>query len=102
MDEHVNLLRGLIKNGPIERVDGSLGPPVAIVKELVNEGLVKAIDASSFDGPSYLGVEITMYGRTWLEDREGQEDIVDLKPSFMGMAVNLNAAWRKFLKLLGK
>ena len=43
-----------------------------------------------------------MYGRTWLEDREGQEDIVDLKPSFMGMAVNLNAAWRKFLKLLGK
>ena len=72
------------------------------MEAVLQQKSLEVVDASSFDGPSYLGVEITMYGRTWLEDREGQEDIVDLKPSFMGMAVNLNAAWRKFLKLLGK
>ena len=107
MDEHANLLIRLIKTGPIERVDGSSRPPTAVVEELVNEGLVKAIYASSCDGPCFLDVQITMHGRTWLEGRVKQaaetksasspdEDILDLKPNVMGIGFNLNALWRKW------
>lgn len=66
LDEHLRILtlaaRGELPHSIVENSPVS----VAIVRELVEAGLLHAIDASSFDGPEYLDARITMEGRQYL------------------------------------
>lgn len=105
MKEYIEVLKQVIDFGPIDKVDDSTDPPSSLIKELYDEGLVDAIDDSSFDGLAYMDVKITMYGRQWLENQTFKavgseklqsEDIIVLKPNFMGLGLNLNALWRKW------
>lgn len=107
MKDHADILRILINNGCIERVDGSTDIDVSLVKELYEGGLVQAIDASTLDGPEYLDVKPNLKGREWLANFEAEkgcqpaspvDDIVDIKPNFMGIGLNINALFRKLFK----
>lgn len=107
MKEHAELLRSIINKRGVERVDESSDIDVSLVKELYDSGLIEAIDACSDDGLEYLDVKPNLSGRQWLADFEAEsrplpttsmEDIVDVKPNFMGVGLNLNALYRKIFK----
>lgn len=56
-------------------IDSASFPSVTVVKELVEAGYLKAIDASSMDGAAYLNPRITMAGREYLAQvKERHED----------------------------
>ena len=62
------------QGGLPKRIDGASDLPVEMVRELVDAGHLKAIDASSFSGPAYLEARITLAGREYLAElREGTE-----------------------------
>jgi|SRR5690554_4939475 len=104
MKEHAALLRNIIDKRVIERVNESSDIDVSLIKELHDSGLIEAIDACSFDGLEYLEVKPNLNGRQWLTDFEAElkpnpitpaEDVIDVKPNFMGVGLNLNALFRK-------
>ncbi len=105
MKKHADLLRIIIDKGVIERANDSSDIDVSLVKELYDAGLVEAAEACSFDGLEYLDVKPNLSGRKWLADFEAEqnyksttpvEDVIDVKPNFMGVGLNLNALFRKF------
>jgi len=106
MEEYLKALKYLESNSQIERVDEStLNLSVHILKELYEINLVDAIDCCSKSGLVFLEPKINMNGRQWLikqatetpiEKDTHREDIVDLKPNFMGLGINLNALFRWF------
>lgn len=105
MDEHASLLRYLISNPNVSKVsESSKDADVRIIKELYDRGHVEAADACSDDGLCYLEPRITMQGREWLavyenpECTDGAEDIVELKPNFLGLGLNLRALFRRVSK----
>jgi hypothetical protein len=107
MKEHADLLRTIIDRGVIERVDDSSDIDVALVKELYDAGLIDAADACSFDGLEFLDVKPNFQGREWLAAFDSDqncmsvtpvEDIIDVKPNFMGVGLNLNALLRKLFR----
>jgi hypothetical protein len=49
-----------------DNISTSSRPSAAVIRELVDAGLIKAIDASSMDGPAYLNPQITLAGRQYL------------------------------------
>lgn len=54
----------------MERVDSSSGIDLTILRELVDSGMVKAIDARTHDADEYLDVRITLEGREYLQQLE--------------------------------
>jgi hypothetical protein len=107
MDKLIETLQYLEVTGEIGTIDEFSTLDVQTVKELVDVGLVEAIDASSLDGPAYLKVRINLLGREWLKQQlnpgnsnqsHSAEDIVEVKPNFMGIGLNLNALWKKWFK----
>lgn len=105
MREHADILHIIVDRGVIERVNDSSDIDVSLVKELDDAGLVDAADACSLDGLEYLDVKPNFSGRHWLTEFDAKldlsrressaEDIVDVKPNFMGIGLNLNALFRK-------
>jgi len=68
MEEHKYILELLSKNEfPDEITEGEFAL-IGIFKELYEQGYVTAIDASSFDGDSYLEPRITISGRKFLSE----------------------------------
>ena len=105
MDDIINTLQYLEVTGEVNQVDSTSHLDVSVVKELYDAGLIEAIDVSSLDGPAFIKVRINLRGREWLKNEnasgsdgpaQANEDIVDVKPNFMGIGLNLNAAWRKW------
>ncbi len=103
MDTHKLILAFLISNSNIEGIDDSSDIDLAIFKELLDSGFVKAVDACADDGDCFLEPRITLSGREWVQKQQsvsnknlGKEDIVEIKPNFMGIGINLNAAYRRF------
>lgn len=67
MKRYLHALELGVKGDLPERVDSSSDPSASVIRELVGAGYLEAIDASSFDGPAYLGPKITLAGREYLE-----------------------------------
>ncbi len=107
MDEIIKTLQYLELNGEVDKVDNSSYLDIQVVKELEEAGLVEAINVSNLDETAYLKVRINIRGREWLKEqliseapalKEASDDIVEVKPNFMGIGLNLNAMWKKWFK----
>lgn len=58
----------MAQNGKLpEQIDEYTEPSFNLVRELVEEGYLDAIDASSMDGYAYINTRITLPGREYLE-----------------------------------
>lgn len=103
MESHKYILQYLIDNPNIKFINESSDIDVLILKNLIQSGLVNGVNACSDDGDCFLEPRINLSGREWLASLEPQvnptnptEDIVELKPNFFGLGVNLNALFRWF------
>jgi hypothetical protein len=68
MEQHYKILK-LAADGNLPRkIDKTSGLSVDIVRELIEAGYLKAIDASSYDGIKYLQTRITLSGREYLNE----------------------------------
>jgi len=66
MEEHRKVLE-LAEQGALPKtIDGTSHLSVDVVRELIDAGCLKAIDASSTHGPAYLQPKITLAGREYL------------------------------------
>ncbi|WP_170181172.1 toll/interleukin-1 receptor domain-containing protein [Chlorobaculum thiosulfatiphilum] len=82
MKEHLRILELAAKNGLPEEMDSASELSIEVVQELVEVGYLKAIDASSDDGISYLEPKITLAGREYLQgliSRKKQENMQENK-----------------------
>jgi hypothetical protein len=74
MKQHLTILELADEGRLPKKIDGASDLSVAVVQELIDAGCLKAIDASSFDGPAYLEPRITLPGREYLAElRKGAE-----------------------------
>ncbi|MGF1873720.1 hypothetical protein L4D77_00045 [Photobacterium frigidiphilum] len=103
MEAHKSVLEYLIDNPNVDFVNESSEMDIVTFKELISYGLVDGTNACSDDGDCFLEPRITLRGREWLESKknestvnETQEYIIELKPNFMGLGLNLNALFRWF------
>ncbi|MBB1440665.1 hypothetical protein H5202_18725 [Shewanella sp. SG41-4] len=105
MDDYIETLEFLIENPNINTVNETTSQlDVRVVKELHDNGLIDAIDCCSKSGLSFLEPKINMNGKEWLASKQqkeinsttNNEDIIDVKPNFMGVGINFNALFRKF------
>jgi len=107
MNDYIATLEFLIENPNINTVNETTSKlDVHVVKELHDKDLIGAIDCSSKSGLSFLEPRINMNGKEWLASQKQQkitssdnnEDIIDVKPNFMGIGINFNALFRKFIR----
>ncbi|KXO10077.1 hypothetical protein AKG98_861 [Moritella sp. JT01] len=103
MEAHKLILEYLIENPNVESINESSEIDIVTFKEMINHKLVSGMNACSDIGDCFLEPRITFRGREWLESKkvelvskEPQEDVVELKPNFMGIGLNLNALYRLF------
>ncbi|MBD5771808.1 hypothetical protein [Marinomonas colpomeniae] len=103
MEAHKYILQYLIDNPDIKSINETSDIDVTILKDLIQSGLVNGANACSDDGYCFLEPRISLSGREWLASFDSQvnstkstEDIVELKPNFFGLGVNLNALFRCF------
>lgn len=68
MEDHFKILTLASNNQLPEQIDEHFEYPIDVVTELIEGGLLKAIDASSFDGIAYLQTKITIQGREYLQN----------------------------------
>jgi hypothetical protein len=102
MEAHKSVLEYLIANPNDDFVNESTELDIVVFKELINSHLVDGINACADDGDCFLDPRINLRGREWLESQKNssvenqpEEDIVELKPNFMGLGLNLNALFRR-------
>ena len=104
MKKHIDALQHLISNPDIVRVDKSSELDFLIVQQLYNQGLIDADEDKTYGGPALDNPKVNLAGLEWLESKlapqttSPTEDIVDIKPNFFGLGLNLNAAWKKWFK----
>jgi exoribonuclease II len=103
MQAYIITLKALASNQNISQIDETSEIDVSIVKQLFERGLIDAIDMSDLEGNCYADPRININGAEWLESKitsttSSTEDIVDVKPNFFGIGLNLNAAWKKWFK----
>jgi len=80
LKEHEYAL-SLAANGKLpDNISASSRPSAAVIGELVDAGLIKAIDASSMDGPAYLNPQITLAGRRYLAQIREQINPIQTEP----------------------
>lgn len=87
MDEHLRVLELAARGALPDSIDESSELPVGIVRELVEEGYLAAIDTSSFDGIAYLEPRITLSGREYL--RRLKLELSESEPEILGMLQRL-------------
>jgi len=84
MSQHMKLLEMAANKALPDKIDEETDIPLDIVRELVEAGYLKAIDASSFDGEAFLSPRITLQGREYLEDlkseRRSETDDMSISP----------------------
>jgi len=102
MDKFIKALKFLDSNPHIENIDESTpNIDVTIIKQLYDHQLIDVIDCSSKSGLSFLEPRINLNGYEWLQAQKNtnklgdNEDIVDVKPNFMGVGLNVNALFRR-------
>lgn len=66
MKEHIRILELASRGALPDQIDENSDISVIIVRELVQAGYITAIDATSFDGITYLDLHITIPGREYL------------------------------------
>jgi hypothetical protein len=105
MKEYVDAIEELISNPDVARIDKSSEINYLIARQLFDQGLIDADEDKSYGGPALDNPKVNLAGLEWLESKRGtssatptEEDIVDVKPNFMGIGLNLNAAWKKWFK----
>ncbi len=80
MTEYEHVLRLAVRGKLPKTIDSGTRPSFTIVQELIEAGHLKAIDASSHDGPAFLEPRITMTGREYLAQiRERKKEGKQLK-----------------------
>ena len=68
MDEQIRILDLAEKNQLPDRIDETSPVSVITFKELLEAGYMEGINASSADGPAYLGPRINIAGRRYLKE----------------------------------
>jgi hypothetical protein len=101
MDIHIATLNKLISAGGVEKIDSSSDYDLSIIEDLLNSQYIDATVHRPLSGSfTYFHVKANLNGREWLSNSVNQstpaEDIIELKPNFMGLGVNLNALLRMF------
>lgn len=66
LSNHKEILQEAASNDLPDRINGESETPVEIVRELIEDGLLKAIDDSDKDGIEYIEPRITVAGREYL------------------------------------
>jgi len=97
MKEHEYALFLAARGKLPENIGGSSRPSVTVIGELVDAGLIKAIDASSMDGPAYLNSQITLTGREYLANLRKEADhtiVVETNKTGAGMGKDLSQSPR--------
>ncbi|WP_028487377.1 hypothetical protein [Thiomicrorhabdus chilensis] len=64
--EHKNILEQAVQNKLPKQIDSKSEVSVDIVRDLIEDGYLKAVDVSSFSGIGYLEPRITILGREYL------------------------------------
>jgi len=105
MNSHVTTLSKLISEGVVAKIDSSSDYDLSTIEDLLNSEYINATPSRplSEDFP-YFNVKVNLAGKEWLESKQAisdsslstGDDIVDLKPNFMGIGLNLNALYRWF------
>ncbi|TXR53971.1 hypothetical protein [Reinekea thalattae] len=105
MEEHIKILELIRDNGFIRHLDDSYGVDLSCAKELYDQNLFDAVVSKHLSGNiGFNDVRINMLGREWLNAKSGKntialkEDVIELKPNFMGLGVNLNALCRRLFR----
>lgn len=84
MSQHMKLLEMAANKSLPDKIDEETDIPLDIVRELVEAGYLKAIDASSFAGDAFLSPKITFQGREYLEnlrsERRSETDYMSISP----------------------
>lgn len=68
MEDHFKILTLATKGQLPEQIDENFEYPIDVVTELIEAGLLKAIDASTLNSTAYLQVKITIQGREYLQN----------------------------------
>ncbi len=66
MGDHLRILELAARGALPDSIDETSEIPVTIVRELLEAGYLKAVDASSMDGIAYLNPRITLAGREYM------------------------------------
>lgn len=72
LSQYRTILKRAVENSLPTQIDASSDIDITVFKELFEEGLVEAIDASSMDGFAYLDPRITVRGREYLNKLESE------------------------------
>ncbi|WP_025562385.1 hypothetical protein [Psychromonas sp. SP041] len=101
MDTHIATLNKLISVGGVDKIDSSSDYDLSIIEDLLNSQYIDATAHRPLSGSfTYFHVKANLNGREWLSNSVNQsspaEDIIELKPNFMGLGINLNALLRMF------
>jgi len=83
MKEHEYALRLAARGNLPETIDSASRPSVSVIRELVDGGLIKAVNASSFDGAAYLHPQITLAGREYLAQLRGRKNAKQPEPEMI-------------------
>ncbi|KVX00978.1 hypothetical protein [Shewanella frigidimarina] len=105
MNSHVTTLSKLISEGVVTKIDSSSDYELSTIEDLLNSGYINATPSRPISGDfSYFNVKVNLVGKEWFESQKAKfdlslstgDDIVDLKPNFMGIGLNLNALYHRF------
>jgi len=104
MKEYIDTLNTLIQSPNIEKIDNLTEElDVHLVKELYDRGFIDGVYINNKSTLGFIEPKVNIIGKEWLAAqessnqvlREPKEDMIDLKPNFMGVGVNFNAVFRR-------
>lgn len=102
MKDHLDILELAARGNLPERLDSSSTLTISVVQELIDAGLLKAIDASSSDGLAYLEPKITLAGREYLNlhtERIGRNREKIYRPFDITIGlIDIDSAWKEIEK----
>ncbi len=79
MEKHFEILAMAANKELPETIDDKCGLPLDVITELVEAGYLKAVDASTMEGPAYLNTSITFSGRQYLNSIKVEEKTTEMK-----------------------
>ncbi len=87
LSSHREILEKAVSGELPDRVDKNSDVSAEIVRDLVNDGYLEAVDACSMDGLEYLEPKITLLGREYLNslDNRAREASISGKFSKIGL-----------------
>lgn len=102
LGQHIKLLEMAANTALPDKIDEEKDIPLDIVRELVEAGYLKAIDASSFDGDAFLSPRITLQGREYLEDLKSakRSEIEDMSISPIRLFISHSSVDRDLVERL--